>query len=396
MLRVLHVVSGLSWRFGGLAASVLTMTDALARTGRLAVEIATTTADGAGGCLPPGDRPEPTVPCHWFRRDAIERWKVSLGLGSWLATHAADYDLVHVHALWTFSTTAASWAARRNGVPYILTPHGMLSDYTFARGRQRKQLYWKLFERGNVQHAARIHVTSQSEADDLAGLEVPTRPAVVPLGLPEEAWTTAARPEVLRDWCGSAAGQRPILLCLGRLHPIKGIIDVLLPAMASLRGQAFLALVGGPDEHEPGYGHLVQQEITRLGLTRDVAVLGPVAGTERYTIFDGAELLVLPSHYESFGLVAAEAMARGVPVIISDRVKIADHVRAASAGRVVPLDATALTQACRDLLADSAERRRLGAAGRAYVQKTLHWPQVAQALVALYEDVKKPEPQLQD
>jgi glycosyltransferase involved in cell wall biosynthesis len=392
VLRILHVVSGLSWRFGGLAASVLTMTDALARTGRVVVEIATTTADGSGGCLRIQQRPRPTVPCHWFRRDAIERWKFSLGLGAWLAAHAADYDLLHVHALWTFSTTAACWAARRVGVPYILTPHGMLSDYSFARGRQRKQLYWQLLERSNVRHAARIHVTSQSEADDLAALDVATRPAVVPLGLPEEAWTTPARPTLLRERCGVAAGTRPILLCLGRLHPIKGIVDVLLPAMASLRRQAFLALVGGPDEHEPGYGQQVRREILRLGLERDVALLGPVAGPERYTIFDGAELLVLPSHYESFGLVAAEAMARGVPVIISDRVKIADHVRAAPAGRIVPLNPAALAQACQELLADGGQRRQLGGAGRTYVQQYLHWPRVAQALVDLYEEVKKPEP----
>ncbi|HMP00872.1 MAG TPA: glycosyltransferase [Gemmatales bacterium] len=396
MLRVLHVVSGLSWRFGGTSAAVLTMTEALAQTGQVHVEIATTTADGAGGCLAPTERPRPAVPCHWFRRDALERWKVSVGLASWLHAHAGDYDLLHVHALWTFSTAAACAAARRRRVPYLLMAHGMLSDRSFARGRWRKQLYWQAVERRNVREAARIHVTSQSEADDLAQLDVPTRPAVVPLGLTAEAWTSPATPERLRQKCEPPARGRPIILCLARLHPIKGITDVLLPALALLDGQAFLALVGGPDEHEPDYAREVERTIAQLGLTENVAVLGMVAGEERFGLFDGAEVVVLPSHYESFGLVAVEAMARAKPVVVTTGVKASEHVTKADAGRVVPVEAQSLAIALRQLLAAPEERARLGRLGQAYVQQELAWPRIASGLVELYHDVAQPRRQLQD
>lgn len=387
MLRVLHVVYGLSWRFGGLTAAVTTMVEALARTGEVQVEVATTTADGAGGCLPASERPRLQAPVHWFRFDALERWKFSIGLAAWLRQNASRFDLLHVHALWTFSTFAACWAARRSQVPYLLTLHGMLSEYTLARKRRLKAAYWRLIERTNLSRAACVHVTTQSEAEDLAITGIPIRTAIVPLGLHPEAWQTPPRPGLLREKCGAVAGERPIILCLGRLHPIKGITDVLLPAMTELRPHAFLALVGGPDQHEPGYGEFVRKEISRQQLEGDVALLGPVAGAERFAILDGAALVVLPSHYESFGLVAAEALARGVPVVVSDRVKFAEHVTAAGAGRIVPLQPAALAAACIELLRNPRERERMGQAGRAYVQQHLAWPTVAGKMVELYRRV---------
>lgn len=387
MLRVLHVVYGLSWRFGGLTSAVTTMVEALAGTGEVQVEVATTTADGAGGYLAASERPRLAVPVHWFRVDALERWKISVGLAAWLLQNSQRFDLLHIHALWTFSTTAACWAARRQGTPYLLTLHGMLSETTFARKRRLKTLYWYFMERFNVSCAACVHVTTQSEADDLLSLGISARTDVVPLGLHHDAWQLPPRPTLLREKCGASVGDRPIILCLARLHPIKGIVDVLLPAMTELRHHAFLALVGGQDQHEPRYGDEVQREIRRRRLDGDVAILGPVSGAERYAIFDGAALVVLPSHYESFGLAAAEALARGVPVVVSDRVKFAEHVNAAAAGRVVPLRAAALAAACIELLRNPSERERMGRTGRAYVQQHLAWPTVAGQMVELYRRV---------
>jgi glycosyltransferase involved in cell wall biosynthesis len=351
------------------------------------LEVATTTADGAGGCLTASERPRLAVPVHWFRYDAFERWKVSVGLAAWLLQHACRFDLLHIHALWTFSTAAACWAARRQGTPYLLTLHGMLSEYTLARKRRIKEVYWHLIERPNLAHAAGVHVTTQSEADDLLKLGIPARTGVVPLGLQREAWQATSCPTLLREKCGPAVGDRPIILCLARLHPIKGIVDVLLPAMTELRHHAFLALVGGQDQHEPGYAEVVRREIKRRRLESDVALLGPVSGAERFTIFDGAVLVVLPSHYESFGLVAAEALARSVPVVVSDRVKFAEHVIAAAAGKVVPVQSAALAAACIELLRNPSERERMGRAGRAYVQQLLAWPKVAEQMIGLYRRV---------
>src|SRR5690348_14224556 len=138
-MRVLHVIPGIAPRYGGPSAAILPMCGALSRVPGLQVEIATTDADGAGRALTQDEVPPCPAPLHLFRRDFSERWKVSRGLGGWLWRHAGEYDLLHVHALWTFSTAAACAAARRHGVPVVIRPCGMLSDYTWGRSPWKKR-----------------------------------------------------------------------------------------------------------------------------------------------------------------------------------------------------------------------------------------------------------------
>ncbi len=142
------------------------MTEALHSLPHLAVEIAATDADGPGR-LDRDRLPAMKAPVHLFRRTCSEGWKFSAGLWRWLHQHAGDYDLIHVHALWTFSTAAACAAARRSGVPVVLRPCGMLSPYTWSRSNWKKRLYWSAIERRNVAGAHCVHVTSHAEADEV-------------------------------------------------------------------------------------------------------------------------------------------------------------------------------------------------------------------------------------
>jgi glycosyltransferase involved in cell wall biosynthesis len=379
-MKVLHVIPSLAPRYGGPSAAIVPMVEALNRRGAQA-EIAATDADGPGRFDLAGLGAQGAV-VHLFPRTCSETWKVSLGLWRWLRRHAGDYDLLHVHALWSFSTAAACAAARRRGVPFILRPCGMLSAYTWSRSTWKKRLYWSAIEHRNLAGASRIHVTSQAEADEVARLDLPPA-VVVPQGTDPQAWRVERRPDVLRHLCGERAGQRPIVLFLSRLHPKKGLIDHLLPAFARLRSDAFLAIAGGPDEHEPGHAGAVAAAVQQLGFSDRVALLGPVAGEQRWALFDGAAVFVLPSLSENFGIVVTEAMARGVPVVVSEGVQAADHVRQAGAGRVVPLNGTALAEALDELLA-SPQALGMGEQGRRYVRDHLSWDGVAAALVEMY------------
>jgi glycosyltransferase involved in cell wall biosynthesis len=119
-------------------------------------------------------------------------------------------------------------------------------------------------------------------------------------------------------------------------------------------------------------------------LTDRVAILGPVSPAERWALLDGADLFVLPSRGENFGLVVTEAMARGIPVVISDAVQSCTHVKAAGAGRIVPLDVVALAAAMAELLAAPAQRQVMGKQGRLYAQQHLAWSAIAARIADLY------------
>jgi glycosyltransferase involved in cell wall biosynthesis len=222
-----------------------------------------------------------------------------------------------------------------------------------------------------LHRAAVFHATGSQEARDIAKV-VPDAPTVViPFGIDNEAWQTAPAPDVLQARCGPAAGDRPIVLFLGRLHPVKGIIDLLLPAIATVTAPLHLALAGGPDARATGHNREIEQTVRRLGLVDRVTLLGEVSRTDRWHLFDGAAAFVLPSHSENFGMVVAEAMARGCPVVSTDTVNASEHVLAAGCGLVVPRDVGRLAAALTTVVTDPSPRTRFGAAGVRYARDRL-------------------------
>jgi len=386
-LRVLHVIPSIAPRYGGPSTALLPMVQALNDLRDVRADIATTDADGAGGRFLPEQLHDLGPLLHLFRRSFSERWKFSAGLWSWLRRHVRDYDLLHVHALWTFSTAAACAAARRHGIPVIVRPCGMLSAYTWGRTAWQKRLYWSMIERRNLNTACRFHVTSVGEAAEVARLALrrTARTVVIPHGVEPAAWQTERQPERLRQLCGGRAGERPIILFLSRLHPKKGLVDLLLPALARLRSDAFLAIAGGADDHAPGHEAEVRAAIDTLRLNDRVAVLGRISPTDRWSLFDGAAVFALPSHSENFGIVVAEAMARGTPVVVSEEVQSCEHVNVAKAGRVVPLDVDALAGALDELLVEPIGRAAIGERGWRYARDHFCWDQVALRIRAMYE-----------
>jgi glycosyltransferase involved in cell wall biosynthesis len=347
--------------------------------------VATTDADGAGGRLAAADLP-PGIPVHLFRHSFSERWKVSLGLRNWLRHHARDYDLLHVHAVWSFATAAAARAARRSGVPYIVRPAGMLSDYSWKRQGWKKRLYWAFVEKRTIQNAVAFHATSDAEAAEIRSVRCDARVFTIPNGVDETAFVAPCDSATLRQLSGPLVGDLPILLFLSRLHPKKGIVDRLLPAIVTMRSPCFLAIAGGEDPHAPGHEREVRQAIQRLGLAQRVALLGSVSPADRWRMFDGADVFVLPSHSENFGVVVAEAMARGCPVVVTDKVQSWSHVRTAEAGEVVSDDVGALAAALDRLISQRELRCACGEAGRAYASEHFRWERIAQQIQRMYRD----------
>jgi glycosyltransferase involved in cell wall biosynthesis len=385
-MKALHVIPAIAARYGGPSQAVRLLCHALSEQPDLQVELVTTDADGSCQRISSSQVPQ-GYPVHVFRRTLSERWKYSGQMAGWLKNHVREFDIVHIHALWTHSTFAAARAAQRAGIPYIIRPAGMLSKYSLGHRSWIKRFSWMLSERGTVAGAAAFQATTEPEADDIRQVWPSADVVVIPNGVDDSAFTVRPDRNSLRSLLLKSLAERPILLFLSRLHPKKGIVDLLLPALAAMTDRPLLVIAGGADDHDPGYATLVKQTITSLGLQNDVRLWGEVKGPDRWALFDAADLFVLPSHSENFGIVVAEAMARGCAVLITDQVQICDHVGRAECGVIVTVDIDALTSSIKNLLSDLGELHSKGLRGRQYAQNHFSWIAVANDVKRMYTEV---------
>jgi glycosyltransferase involved in cell wall biosynthesis len=381
-MRVLHVIPSVSPLHGGPSFAVRGVGEALAALG-IDVDVATTTANGRGELSVPFDGPvfEQGVRYFYFRRQHPKFWTFSWPLTRWLTQHAGAYDILHVHALFSYPTLPACWAARRHRVPYVLRPLGTLDPWSLRSHRWKKAPYFHLFERRNLLGAAAIHAVSQREQRAIEALGLTSPVVTIPLGVDPMASedSTAARRQ------GGGTGDIVNLLFLSRLHPKKGI-ELLLDAVGFLTADARIRLFVAGDG-DAAYVARLKDRAKANGLSDRMVFTGFVTGAERRRLLNEADLFVLPSYDENFGMAVAEALSAGLPVVVSEHVALADRVREAGAGLVVPCDAQELARAIATLVDDPNLRHCMGQAGRRLAQAEFSWPEVARRLTALYEDL---------
>jgi glycosyltransferase involved in cell wall biosynthesis len=359
------------------------MAEAVASLG-LEADVATTTANGRSEIdVPPGGvAVENGVRYFYFPRQHPKSWTFSLSLTKWLTVHAGKYDLFHVHALFSYPTLAACWLARRHAVPYILRPLGTLDPWALRFRAWKKAPYLRLVERRNLIAAAAVHAVSERERRAIEALGLPVRVVTIPLGVDLPAGED-------RDQYGSRVHQATNgtvnVLFLSRLHPKKGV-ELLLDAVGRLGQQhpIHLSVAGEGDE---AYVRSLKDRTIRDGLGSRVTFTGFVAGAVKRRLFEQADLFVLPSYDENFGMAVAEALSTGLPVVVTEDVALANQVRAAGAGLVVPRDARALARALCTLVDDPDLRQRMGEAGRQLAKSEFSWSSVGQRLAALYREL---------
>jgi glycosyltransferase involved in cell wall biosynthesis len=382
--RVLHVIPSIARRYGGPSQAVLGMCRALAEHTGMTVDLATTDADGPGGRLRFEESGYERVGIRIFPRTCSETWKYSRQLGDWLREHISQYDAVHVHGLFSYATLAACRSARRNGVPLVLRPCGMLAAYSRSRSPLRKSIYWQLIERSNVASAQWLHATTDEEKEELQELLPASQPICIPLGVEEQAWHAPKVPETFRRRQGIPA-DGPLLLFLSRLHRKKGLADLLIPALAGLPSNVRLAIVGDVDARDAGYTDRARAAAEQWGVSQRVHFVGPLYFLDKWAAYDDAAAYVLPSYHENFGATVVEAMARGIPAVVSREVQASQFVEQSAGGIVVTLEVDALTEALRSVLALSeTDRLAMGQRGQEFTRRELSWAGAARKLSAHY------------
>jgi glycosyltransferase involved in cell wall biosynthesis len=329
---------------------------------------------------------------YWFFRRQTRFYSVSLPLNRWLAQHVADYDVVHIHALFSFSSVAAAYWARVRQVPYVIRPLGTLNRWGIGnRRRWLKRLSLRFLERRVLEGSAAIHFTSEQERLEAAelGIALANRYAIIPNPL-EPGETAGAMARGLLRSQHSDLGNRIWILFLSRLDRKKGL-DLLLPAFARLRArhpEVALILAGDGD---PDFVARLRRQAAALKIERDLVWTGFVTGEAKRAAFADSDIFVLPSYSENFGVAVLDAMASGLPVVVSDGVAVHGEISEAKAGLVVPCEEKALWQALSSLVEDAGLRSTLGRNGR-ILSLSFSVEKVVAKLLELYDRVAERTP----
>ncbi|MDZ4812146.1 MAG: glycosyltransferase [Pseudomonadota bacterium] len=376
-LRILHVVPSYlpAVRYGGPIYSVHHLCVALVQRGHQ-VDVATTSVDGPGDSdVALGLRVElDGVGVHYFPSRWLRRLYYAPLLSAWLRDRVAAYDVVHLHSVFLWPTLTAARAAHRAGVPYVVSPRGMLvRELIRARSRWLKMAWIALFERRTIRQAAAIHLTAEIElaALDELGLRGGGLATVIPNGV-----------EVGVQVKSQTQASDPYVLVLGRIS-WKKRIERAIEAIALLPGIR-LVVAGGDDE---GLQARLQQIAISHGAAERVQFVGHVEGRKKRELLQGARALLMVSLTENYGNVVLEAMAVGTPAIVVPQIGAADAVRAASGGWVVDDCIDALRRQLARLLDHPDEAMAAGQRAAHWVRSEASWPAIAGRMSALYESL---------
>lgn len=297
----------------------------------------------------------------------------SPAMAQWLTQAAPEVDVVHSHGLWMMPNIYAGRAAARAKAPLVISPRGTLSEYAFASGSVVKPLFWHLLQKHSMRQAACFHATGQPELEDIRRMGYGQPVALIPNGIDI--------PEIDRD--RPASGDMRQLLYFGRLHPEKGL-EPLLEAWAKVAPDHpdwELSLVG-PDID--GYRGILEAKAAALNLPR-LRFGDPVYGAaEKTALYDTADLYVLPSPSENFGMTVAEALSCGVPVLTTTGTPW-NALPDEAAGWYVTPDPAGLAQGlAAGIKASDEERAKKGARGRAWMERDFSWAGIATKTIDVY------------
>jgi glycosyltransferase involved in cell wall biosynthesis len=396
-MRILQIIPSVSLVYGGPSQMVLNFSQALADQG-IDVTILTTNSNGDAG-QPPLDVPlnEPVkqngywiryFPCAPFRR-----YKFSLDLLMWLNQHIHEFDLAHIHALFSPVTTAAAMLARLHHVPYILRPLGTLDPADLQKKKYLKKIYIHFLEKPNLAQAAAIHFTTQQEAEISETFGVSTKKLILPLGVhPLKIGNLSQHLKILDFQLKIPENQHPYLLFLSRIEPKKGL-DLLVPALNHLieQGIKFHLILAGSNPQDPHYEANIKAQIQASSLQNYTTITGFVSGETKSALLQNADIFVLPSYYENFGIAVAEAMVAGVPVVVSNQVYIASDIQQAQAGWVCDLTVKSLTETLKIALENAQEQKRRGLNAQNYALTHYNWEKIAKTAIQVYQKILESE-----
>lgn len=371
-MHAIQVVASITNEAAGPSYSVRRLAEAMASRGVRSEIMCTSISTRA---------PRAGVPVRAFRQQCASvplaaKFYCSREMAIAIDRAAAGGAVIHSHGLWTLPNLYSASAAQRYAAPHFVSPRGMLAPAALQFSRRAKQAVWMLAQCRAVERATCLHATSQQEYEELRALGLTTPLAIVPNGinLPPPA-------EVIGEK-SSCEPRTRTLLNLGRIHPQKGI-DRLIEAWSIIepRQPGWRLRIVGPSEG--GYAAQLSARARALGQSR-ITFEGPLFGTAKDKAYREADLFVLPTLSENFGMVVAEALANGTPVISTKGAPwrgLDEH----RCGWWIDHGVGPLVEALdRAMALPRAELRVMGARGRDWMARDFSWERVAADMERLY------------
>lgn len=383
-MRIVHYMPTLRLADGGVVRAVMDLCGGLAAGGRDVVLLTCDDSDvpqawKAGGPNVPRivKVARPSRPGGFFSGAQMAE----------IEEHLRGAAVLHLHAMWTTSNPQLAKAARRLGVPYVLSVHGMLDDWCMEQKKLKKAVYMTLMARSMLDHAASIHCTAEFELAQAKKHFDTTRVkgVVIPLVFDLSGFANLPGESIAREKYNLPDDSVPTLLFLSRIHVKKGV-DVLLRAAAELakRGKAFRLAIAGTGD--PAYEHEMKSLASSLGLSGErAAFVGLVTGDAKVSLYQAADVLLIPTSQENFGFVFVESMAAGTPLVTTKGVDTWPELEASGGATIIGRDPVEWADTIERLTRDREKLRESGRRGRAWALANLDSERTLARFVEMYE-----------
>ena len=395
ILKILHTIPTFwpALRWGGPILALTELTQEQVRQGH-EVTVLTTDLDVDGRSNVPLRQPVMMQGVQVWYSPAIRSHGLDYAsfTGQFLKANLHNFEVVHVHSLFSWTPTVSAFWALRRRIPYIVRPAGALGSMCLAKpyekplrafvSRTKKWAYFRTLSRMVLDRASALHFCTEQERSEAQALGLEAPSVIVPLGVAAPATKTIDSGASLRKRF-PVLQNRPIVLYLARLDRIKGL-DLLIRALGDLVRSGcefgFVVAGDGPETYRREMLSLVERE----GIAPFTFFLGPIFGENKQQILREADLFALTSHHENFGVAILEAMAAGLPVLISRNVAIHDEVVRGGAGICTGLAPSEIASGLKTLLESKTLRDQMGNRGRQLVNQRFAWPRVAEQLTDVY------------
>jgi glycosyltransferase involved in cell wall biosynthesis len=325
------------------------------------------------------------VEIHFFPIQAPRFWGTSIPLAKALREMIQQVDVVHIHSLYLFHTEIAAYYCRVYDVPYLLRPHGTLDPFIYNRHRFRKKIMEWLFENKNIKNATAIHFTTEEEKQLAKPYTFQKHGVVISNGINLSEYENLPTLGTFKARYPETIGKR-IILFLGRINFKKGL-DILVQAFAKVVPihKNIHLVIAGPDND--GFKAEVYGWLKNEKLLERVTFTGMLQGEDKLALLKDAEMFILPSYSENFGIAVIEAMVCGLPVIISNKVNLWQEVEKAQAGLIAPCEAKQFAEKMMELLDNLEKSNRMGKNGKALVEEKFQWHQIGLNLEKVYQKI---------